>query len=895
MDNAGALEGHCPPGQRQWDTDGSVDDLLEEDEKGRAKRASRNKSEKKRRDQFNVLIKELCTMLQAQGCPRKMDKSTILQRTIDFLEKQKEITAKTESFEIHQDWKPLFLCNEEFTQLMLEALDGFLIALTTDGIIIYVSDSVSSLIGHLPSDMVDQNILNFLPECEHGEVYKLLSTHMLMADPIAVDLLEIGGITGFSGSQKGAVHTDVEQPRVTTVMNNKNTLTDEMHIEFCCHLARGNMDPKEAPTYEYVKFVGDFKFHNYVPTMSCNRFELALPRALQSSLEEQVCLVATVRLATPQFLKDLCSVDNPCDEFTSRHSLEWKFLFLDHRASPIIGYLPFEVLGTSGYDYYHADDLELIAECHRQLMQFGKGKSCYYRFLTKGQQWIWLQTHYYITYHQWNSKPEFIVCTHTVISYAEVRSERRRELGLEESLSEMTPSSLIKSHDVYLDFHQEVPGGRVSRARSMSSHSSRKSSHTAMSDSASNSSFKFTETSMPSRQSMLMVPEKSRSRTQVNSLKTLVRSQSSSSLLPPPMAPLSPPCSQHSLMPLYQFQLPQLGMVHQLKEQLEERTRVLQADIQTQQKELHSIKEQLQQVNCSNLQQPVPLGFSHAQQGPGRPSQQLQQHQPKQPAVGSEHLCSLHNSLPPSLSSSSSQSQAAVQVQETPICSTQGQASSFPLQTYSSMTMPLYSNPMMFSQTAGRPLPLLLPSAQDVSQRHPNTDFDQDGHLRMLLNQPIQPMIPHSSGTPQASQCSTAAQQTKYTAEQQVVAAPLPMQQVNCSTLIVPSPVFTSPIVIPHNSFLSHQAQPVYPQQPLPPQALLPQQQQHFFQQVQSPGLLNSGQTHTLFHAAHMSQQSNIRYTEVPQQPRQHHHHHHHHLQSQAADVPDVLCMQLPQ
>lgn len=51
------------------------------------------------------------------------------------------------------------------------------------------------------------------------------------------------------------------------------------------------------------------------------------------------------------------------------------------------------------------------------VMQYGKGKSCYYRFLTKGQQWIWLQTHYYITYHQWNSKPEFIVCTHTVVRY----------------------------------------------------------------------------------------------------------------------------------------------------------------------------------------------------------------------------------------------------------------------------------------------------------------------------------------------------------------------------------------------------------------------------------------------------------------------------------------------
>lgn len=46
------------------------------------------------------------------------------------------------------------------------------------------------------SDMVDQNILNFLPEREHGEVYKLLSSHMLMTDPIAADFLDSEYHTG---------------------------------------------------------------------------------------------------------------------------------------------------------------------------------------------------------------------------------------------------------------------------------------------------------------------------------------------------------------------------------------------------------------------------------------------------------------------------------------------------------------------------------------------------------------------------------------------------------------------------------------------------------------------------------------------------------------------------
>lgn len=69
-------------------------------------------------------------------------------------------------------------------------------------------------------------------------------------------------------------------------------------------------------------------------------------------------------------------------------------------------------------------------------MQKGEGTSCFYRFLTKGQQWIWLQTRFYITYHQWNSKPEFVVCTHRVVSYADVMKHMRNNNG-----------SLIKSDE----------------------------------------------------------------------------------------------------------------------------------------------------------------------------------------------------------------------------------------------------------------------------------------------------------------------------------------------------------------------------------------------------------------------------------------------------------------
>ncbi|XP_051510573.1 circadian locomoter output cycles protein kaput-like isoform X2 [Myxocyprinus asiaticus] len=545
------------------------DGLMEEDEKDKAKRVSRNKSEKKRRDQFNVLIKELGTMLP--GNTRKMDKSTILQKSIDFLRKHKEIAAQSESSEIRQDWKPPFLSNEEFTQLMLEALDGFFLAIMTDGNIIYVSESVTSLLEHLPSDLVDQNLLNFLPLGEHSEVYKALSTHILEGETLTPDYLKT-----------------------------KNQL------EFCCHMLRGTIDPKEPPVYEYVKFIGNFKSLNTVPNSTRNGYEGVIQRSLRAAFEDRVCFIATVRLAKPQFIKEMCTVEEPNEEFTSRHSLEWKFLFLDHRAPPIIGYLPFEVLGTSGYDYYHVDDLETLAKCHEHLMQYGKGKSCYYRFLTKGQQWIWLQTHYYITYHQWNSRPEFIVCTHTVVSYAEVRAEQRRELGIDVSPPEI---SADKSQDSGSESQLNTSSLKEalerfdhSRTPSASSRSSRKSSsHTALSDPTSTQTKLQTDHSTPPRQSVSAIEMTSQRRSSISSQSMSSQNTGQTMATSLVSQPQQLQTLQPTVQPVLQFSTQMDAMQH-LKEQLEQRTRMIEANIQRQQEELRQIQEELQKVQGQGLQ-----------------------------------------------------------------------------------------------------------------------------------------------------------------------------------------------------------------------------------------------------------------------------------------------------
>ncbi|XP_074986607.1 neuronal PAS domain-containing protein 2 isoform X4 [Caretta caretta] len=719
------------------------DNLMDENEKDRAKRASRNKSEKKRRDQFNVLIKELSSMLP--GNTRKMDKTTVLEKVIGFLQKHNEVSAQTEICEIQQDWKPSFLSNEEFTQLMLEALDGFIIAVTTDGTIIYVSDSITPLLGHLPCDVMDQNLLNFLPEQEHSEVYKVLSSHMLMADSASPDSLK----------------TDND-------------------LEFYCHLLRGSLNPKEFPTYEYIKFVGNFRSYSNVPNSTCNCFDGAVPEAYRTSLGKQVCFVATVRLATPQFIKEMCIVEEPLEEFTSRHSLEWKFLFLDHRAPPIIGYLPFEVLGTSGYDYYHIDDLELLARCHEHLMQFGKGKSCCYRFLTKGQQWIWLQTHYYITYHQWNSKPEFIVCTHTVVSYADVRVERRQELALETAPSEVV-SSALKDSGLGLNPEQHFNALEIgvsvlntSRTPSVSSRSSHKSSNTPMSDPASTPTKLITESNVPSLQRAPSIQQDSS------------------------MQRLSQPVT-------IQASLPSQPSCELLPQQL-----LAQAALQNQPTSMAQmfLQQPTVSLSFSNIQQPDPQHLQQRSRGISQqqliPSPQLQrQIASSQPA--NQQILREANVI----------SSQAVNMAPSAVI------------------------------------------AQDSNQCHASPDFSQDRQLRLLLSQPIQPMMPGSCNSRLTSDISVAGRQAKYSQNQQL------FQSLELQTSSSSSPIVLMGQAVLHPGFSASQ-----PSQPSSLQPLqLQQQQQHCYLQVQTPSSLHSEQPDSLLLPSYSQQQGNIGYHHTQQQP----------------------------
>ncbi len=433
--------------------------MEEGEERDDAKRKTRNLSEKKRRDQFNVLVAELGSMLALPGGGeresesqqgngganannRKMDKTTVLKSTIAFLRKHGESSARARLHEIREDWKPSFLSNEEFTHLMLEAIEGFILIFGTDGRVVYASESVTSLLGYLPADVVRLNMYDLVAEADKAALCQMLG--------------EYGSVQAEEQGEDRESQLMLRIKRGEMHRSTWNSRCKEQDPE------EDAFDDYEDDRYELVKLSGYFCRWS-VSCTDCRKEERDHdesggdgfnsnsddddedskasheygsqgPRSCCRGRPHQVdqtVFVSTAQLQTSRLLRDIPLVNTTAPpsseskskkkgEFTSRYSLEWKFLFLDHRAPKIIGYLPFELLGTSGYDYYHFDDLDRITQCHEALMQTGEGTSCFHRFLSKGQQWIWLQTRYYVTYHQWNSKPEFVVATHKVVNYTDV-------------------------------------------------------------------------------------------------------------------------------------------------------------------------------------------------------------------------------------------------------------------------------------------------------------------------------------------------------------------------------------------------------------------------------------------------------------------------------------------
>ncbi|XP_058297558.1 circadian clock protein PASD1 isoform X1 [Hylobates moloch] len=247
---------------------------MNEDEREKEKRDKSDESEKSKKAQLNAVLARLRQILQIHGYPVKGVKSETPQSTTGLSQKEKD-KVNPESSERKLNRIPSFHTYDYFNQVMLQLLDGFMITLSADGVIIYVAENISSLLGHLPAEIVGKKLLSLLPDEEKDEVYQ----KTVLKFPLP---------------------------------------NSETHIEFCCHLKRGNVEHGDSSAYETVKFIVNVRdICNESPVVFSGFFSNHLRAGLSAACipqEDRFYLVGNVCILRTQLLQQPCTSKAVSDE-----------------------------------------------------------------------------------------------------------------------------------------------------------------------------------------------------------------------------------------------------------------------------------------------------------------------------------------------------------------------------------------------------------------------------------------------------------------------------------------------------------------------------------------------------------------------------------------------------
>uniref|UniRef100_A0A4W3GVS8 Basic helix-loop-helix ARNT like 1b n=1 Tax=Callorhinchus milii TaxID=7868 RepID=A0A4W3GVS8_CALMI len=361
--------------------------------------------EKRRRDKMNSFIDELASMVPTcNAMSRKLDKLTVLRMAVQHM---KTLRGATNAY-TEVNYKPAFLSDDELKHLILRAADGFLFVVGCDrGKILFVSESVFKILNYSQTDLIGQSLFDYLHPKDIAKVKEQLSS----SDTAPRERL-IDAKTGL--------------PVKTDITPGPSRLCSGARRSFFCRMKcnrpsvkveekdfSSTCSKKKADRKSFCTIHSTGYLKSWPPT------KMGLDEDNEPDNEgcNLSCLVAIGRLhphIVPQPISGEIRVKST--EYVSRHAIDGKFVFVDQRATVILGYLPQELLGTSCYEYFHQDDIVHLAECHRQVLQSrDKITTSCYKFRIKDGSFITLRSRWFSFLNPWTKEVEYIVSTNTVV------------------------------------------------------------------------------------------------------------------------------------------------------------------------------------------------------------------------------------------------------------------------------------------------------------------------------------------------------------------------------------------------------------------------------------------------------------------------------------------------
>lgn len=336
--------------------------------KEKSKNAARSRREKE-----NAEFLELAKLLPLPAAiTSQLDKASVIRLTTSYL-KMRQVFPDG----LGDAWGAAPAPNSRETPIkelgsyLLQTLDGFIFVVAPDGKIMYISETASVHLGLSQVELTGNSIYEYIHPADHDEMTAVLTPSM--PPP------------GVSPNQ------DYESERI-------------FFLRMKCVLAKRNAGLTNGG-YKVIHCSGYLKIKYFSTSQPYEGYQNMGLVAVGHSLPPSA--ITEIKLHTNMFM--------------FRASLDLKLIFLDARVAQLTGYEPQDLIEKTLYHYIHGSDIIPMRFSHHQLLCKGQVTTKYYRFLSKGGGWVWMQSYATIVHNSRSSRPHCIVSVNYVLSDLEAK------------------------------------------------------------------------------------------------------------------------------------------------------------------------------------------------------------------------------------------------------------------------------------------------------------------------------------------------------------------------------------------------------------------------------------------------------------------------------------------
>ncbi|KAF7991322.1 hypothetical protein HCN44_002884 [Aphidius gifuensis] len=373
---------------------------MESKKKPKERRRSNEKRKEKSRDAARCrrsketdIFGELAAALPiSTDQAANLDKASIMRLAIAYLKVRSVIDESA--------IEPVVETNtvSKMSSLFPDALNGFMLVLSSNGDMVYLSENVTEYLGVSQIELMGQSVFEYSHPCDHAEIRECLS-------------IKTSDIN--------------EKPPCNFFLRLKCTLTN-----------KGRKVNLKSASYKVIHCIGRPMMIKEA-TQSNDTTDLPSSESSGSvtcSEDSQDCSdnVNVNRQTTGVCLVVVgCPIPHPSnievplghDTILSKHNLNMKFTYVDERLSEYLGWSNNDLVGKSVFEFYHALDNSALDKSLKSLFSKGQCETMAYRFLNKTGGFVWVVTQATLIRCTKQQKPLSVVCVNYILSGVECKDE----------------------------------------------------------------------------------------------------------------------------------------------------------------------------------------------------------------------------------------------------------------------------------------------------------------------------------------------------------------------------------------------------------------------------------------------------------------------------------------